>query len=245
MSELEIESSVASAANIKAAREIVEQKRDTPFFQRRYRRNVLNRPQEFHREAFWKQMVVCMCTSVQPSGPNSRLSRFVRENPFPLSLDRSERMADLTAEAGAILSSRGLRFGPKIAEQIIANLAVLQTGMWETVAEQFTRLARFPVGSLPEGRIAEERRAARSVMGRRGGLAGFGPKQARNLWQCLGVTLYEIPLDSRICGWLNGLPSPFQIEPSRLYVFRHRFSGQFSHCKSGGGSRRPRTVASH
>ena len=29
-------------------------------------------------------------------------------------------------------------------------------------------------------------------------LAGFGPKQARNLLQGLGLTRYEIPIDSRI-----------------------------------------------
>ena len=33
---------------------------------------------------------------------------------------------------------------------------------------------------------------------------GFGPKQSRNLLQALGLTRYEIPIDSRIIKWLNG-----------------------------------------
>jgi len=33
--------------------------------------------------------------------------------------------------------------------------------------------------------------------------AGIGPKQSRNLWQWLGLTRYEIPLDSRICKWIS------------------------------------------
>jgi hypothetical protein len=41
--------------------------------------------------------------------------------------------------------------------------------------------------------------------------------KARNLWQCVGVTQYEIPLDSRICSWINQVPSAFRLEPARLY----------------------------
>ena len=205
-------------ANVEAAKHIVALKRDTPFFQRRYRRNVLNRPQQCSREQFWKQMIVCMCTSVQPSGPNSRLSKFVREKPFPLSLEVCETESKLKAFAETILRSRGLRFGSKIAQQIEKNRAWLRNDGWETANDHFLALAQLPAQSSADHRIAAERRAARSLLGRSGGLAGFGPKQARNLWQCLGVTLYEIPLDSRICRWLNALPSPFQIKLKRLYA---------------------------
>lgn len=204
-------------ANIEAARQIVAAQRAAHFFLRRYRRNVQNPPQHFSREEFWKQMVVCMYTSVQRSGPNSYLSRFVREKPFPLSLEACETKTDLRTYAETILSSRSLRFGPKIAGQIEANLAWLRHGGWGTARDHFVLLTQVPVNSPADERIAAERRAARSIMGRSGGLAGFGPKQARNLWQYLGVTLYEIPLDSRICAWLNALPSPFQIKPERLY----------------------------
>src|SRR5690242_13884951 len=144
MNEASLISPATAPANIEAARQIVDLKRATPFFQRRYRRNVIDRPQEFCREDFWKQMVVCMCTSVQASGPKSRLSAFVREKPFPLSLKECEGNADLRTGAGAILSSRGLRFGPKIAAQIDSNLAALTSGMWDTIADQFIALARLP-----------------------------------------------------------------------------------------------------
>jgi len=41
-------------------------------------------------------------------------------------------------------------------------------------------------------------------------LKGFGPKQSRNFIQWLGVSQYEIPLDSRIMDWLkkNDFPIP-------------------------------------
>lgn len=39
-------------------------------------------------------------------------------------------------------------------------------------------------------------------------LKGFGPKQARNLLQGLGLTKYEIPIDSRVTKWLNDFGFP-------------------------------------
>jgi hypothetical protein len=78
-------------------------------------------------------------------------------------------------------------------------------------------MTRLPVSTPADIRIAAERQAACVLMGSNGGLAGFGPKQARNLWQCLGVTRYEIPLDSRVCGWINAIPSSFRVDVDRLY----------------------------
>jgi N-glycosylase/DNA lyase len=220
------------AANVEAARSIVAVQRATPFFQRRYHRNVQNPPQSFCKEEFWKQMIVCMCTSVQPSGPQSRLSKFVREKPFPLSLEACETKTDLRAYAETILRSRGLRFGSKIAGQIETNLAWLRNGGWRIAEDHFTLLAQLPVNSSAPHRIAAERTAARFLMGRTGGLVGFGPKQARNLWQCLGVTLYEIPLDSRICAWLNALPLPFGVKPERLYGSVPYYEATMSHIQA-------------
>jgi thermostable 8-oxoguanine DNA glycosylase len=40
-------------------------------------------------------------------------------------------------------------------------------------------------------------------------LRGIGLKQSRNLLQMLGLTRYEIPLDSRVVKWLNGIGFPF------------------------------------
>ncbi|MGH9436026.1 MAG: hypothetical protein ACRD06_08515, partial [Terriglobia bacterium] len=50
-------------------------------------------------------------------------------------------------------------------------------------------------------------------------LEGLGPKQSRNLWQWLGLTRYEIPLDSRVAAWINkNLDPPVKIDPKELSV---------------------------
>ena len=42
-------------------------------------------------------------------------------------------------------------------------------------------------------------------------LKGFGPKQSRNFLQALGLTKYEIPIDSRIINWLNNFGFPIKL----------------------------------
>ena len=45
---------------------------------------------------------------------------------------------------------------------------------------------------------------------------GFGPKQSRNFLQALGLTKYEIPIDSRIIGWLNDFGFPVTLKSAAL-----------------------------
>lgn len=45
---------------------------------------------------------------------------------------------------------------------------------------------------------------------------GFGPKQSRNLLQGLGLTKYEIPIDSRITKWFNEFGFPVKLSASAL-----------------------------
>jgi len=221
-----------STTEVDAVRRIVDAQRNSPFLQRRRRRNVQNPPQHLTNEEFWKQMVVCMCTSVQPSGPNSRVSNFVREKPFPLNLAVCESENHLRSYAERTLRSRGFRFGLKIAKQVEANLAWLRNGGWNTAQAQFRAVIHLPVGSPPSVRIAAERTASRTIMGSNGGLAGLGPKQARNLWQCLGVSQFEIPLDSRICAWINALPSSFRVSPNRLYNSLPYYEATMTHIQA-------------
>jgi len=47
-------------------------------------------------------------------------------------------------------------------------------------------------------------------------LKGFGPKQSRNFIQWLGVSKYEIPLDSRIMNWLKMYNFPLLMSPKLL-----------------------------
>jgi hypothetical protein len=43
---------------------------------------------------------------------------------------------------------------------------------------------------------------------------------------------YEIPLDSRICNWINALPSPFHVDPKRLYGSVPYYEATMSHIQA-------------
>jgi hypothetical protein len=45
---------------------------------------------------------------------------------------------------------------------------------------------------------------------------GLGPKQSRNLLQGLGLTRYEVPIDSRITKWLNEFGFPIHLSAAGL-----------------------------
>ena len=47
-------------------------------------------------------------------------------------------------------------------------------------------------------------------------LKGFGPKQSRNLLQILGLSMYELPIDSRVIKWLTNFGFPIIISTKGL-----------------------------
>jgi len=212
-----VDTFVPLPVHVNAVRQIVEARSSTPFCKDRHRRNVESPPQLFSREEFWFRMVTCICTSVQGAGPDGRLAQFVRETPFSLHLEICKSAPDLRSLAQRTLSEKGIRFGPTRGAWIEANLSRLDGGLWSIVEEYFYKLAQFPAGGSPEARVALERDAARAIAGRPLGLKGAGAKQARNIWQCMGVTQFEIPLDSRVCNWANSLTPALPIDAKRLY----------------------------
>lgn len=61
--------------------------------------------------------------------------------------------------------------------------------------------------------IFAERNAATVIKDK---FSRFGTKQSRNLLQSLGLTKFEIPLDSRITKWLNDFGFPIKLYSTAL-----------------------------
>jgi hypothetical protein len=114
-----------------------------------------------------------------------------------------------------------------IAAEIDANLTVLEEGGWTDLFQQFDAIPR------PQT-VEAERRAADFVDDL---LKGFGPKQSRNFLQWLGLTQYEVPIDSRLVKWLNEFGFPVTLSPSALadrsyyHFILNGFQELCRHCK--------------
>jgi thermostable 8-oxoguanine DNA glycosylase len=177
---------------------MVNQKRD---------RNVNGQHLDFSRNNFLKAILCCLCTSQQRSGPESKVARFLRLRPFPIteSFCRSKK-ENLSDELKNQLSVAGIRFSKQIAEYFTENLSRLDASQWQILKELNDYNTS---GNIDE---AWERKIATTISAGRGPgnhkLTGFGPKQARNLLQIMGVGRFEVPLDSRVLDWLvqHGFP---------------------------------------
>lgn len=159
------------------------------------------------REQFWDVLVACLLTSVQRSGPDSFVSNFLKQTPLPLRLEVCQADCDVAAVAQAKLQRfGGIRFGKRIGEQLSANLVRVKGDAWTKYVDALDRLRT-------EQTVEAERRTARLLAGDFGGI---GPKQSRNLLQILGLTRYEIPVDSRIVDWLKAFGFPVPLSAAAL-----------------------------
>jgi hypothetical protein len=173
----------------------------------RIERNVTNRPAAIDRPHFWHALIACLLTTQQNSGPKSAIIRFLNSTPFCLSLDRCRACTDVAELVRRELRDfGGIRRWNTIAGEVAKNLEWLEDRYWGDV----DLILNWLIG-VDDAKV--ERNVATFIDHR---FAGFGPKQARNLLQMLGLTRYETPLDSRIAKWINACGFQVTIDPKSL-----------------------------
>jgi len=193
---------VISNADVKKVKTVVEQHRDDDFVRRRIRRNIKKDREALTPNRCWQAHMMCLLTTQQKSGPNSAVSRLLRSRPFPLKFSNLKKSANHSA---AVLRELrrfgGIRRTETIAKQASANMVWFSGAGWRVLKRQL---------SLLEDRTTakKEREVADWLAAN---FKGLGPKQSRNFVQSLGLSRYEIPIDSRISRWLRddfGFPLP-------------------------------------
>jgi len=181
-------------------------KNDT-FVKNRIERNINKVLPEVSRSIFWEAMISCLITTQQRSGPGSAVTKFICTKPFPLDYslcDATGRLDILVEET--ITDFGGLRRGKTIGEEIQHNYTWLEDRGWQIIFEIIHDL-------MSNQNVTTERKSAEIIIDK---LKGFGPKQSRNLLQSLGLTKYEIPVDSRITKWLTNFGFPVKLSATAL-----------------------------
>ncbi len=177
------------------------------FVQNRIKRNVKKELPPFSKDIFWEAMISCLITTRQRSGPNSMVTKFISTEPFPLSFSQCKSSNNVQNTVERIITSfGGLRRANTIGKEVAFNFQWLENGGWEIVCDMVDNINKNET-------IETERRSATIIIDK---LKGFGPKQSRNLLQSLGLTKYEIPIDSRITKWLNDFGFPLKLSASAL-----------------------------
>jgi hypothetical protein len=181
--------------DIEKVRTFIDSHRNDVFVRQRIAKNLCPQKSPISKEDFWEYVVACLLTTQQKSGPKSKVTQFIATRPFPLRYDVCmSHQDDLLDFACKLLTDfGGLRWPRQIAAGVSANLGTLEGKWgWQKVFQMLDRL-----------REAQTQEMERLVAHFVDDLPGFGPKQSRNLLQGLGLTRYEIPIDSRVTRWLN------------------------------------------
>ena len=139
------------------------------------------------------------------------MTKFIGLDPFPLELDTLSQQKDVERYAVEQLSShRGIRNYNHVARYIATSFQWLENDGWETILGKLGPLIGDDVSPQTEREVAK-------YLVDEENLKGLGPKQARNLLQMMGLTRYEIPIDSRIMKWLNDVfKYPIILNPKGL-----------------------------
>ena len=132
-----------------------------------------------------------------------------------------QRVDNLKEFGLQVISEFRLRRGKTIGEEIEHNLQWLEHGGWDQIKSAFGELKNNNDKKV-EKKWAEYLIGSDDVTKTKM-LKGIGPKQSRNLLQSLGLTRYEIPLDSRIIKWLHGIGFPLHLSGNAL-ADRHYYN---------------------
>ena len=195
-----------SQEDVDKVKSFVSQHENNFFVQTRIRRNVNGQREPVLIDAFWEHHVACLATTQQRSGPGSNVNTFVNSRSFILNYSACIEKGDsLETDAQQELSNFRLRRSNTIAKEISQNIKFI-CKHWSEIKHSLDQIGL-------DAYVESERKAANNIQAN---LRGFGPKQSRNLLQSLGITRFEIPIDSRITKWLNKFGFPVRLTAATL-----------------------------
>ncbi|QTE24223.1 8-oxoguanine DNA glycosylase [Polaribacter cellanae] len=179
---------------------------DNQFLKSRIERNVEKKNISISKDNVIHSMIMCLLTSQQRSGPNSQVAKFLNQKPFSITAELIERTENKEKSIKQIFLKNGLtRFINKNSEYFSINFDEIKKNDWEIMKK---------LEFLNENQSKTNERELADFLKVK--LKGFGPKQSRNFLQALGLTKYEIPIDSRIINWLNDFGFPVKLSSALL-----------------------------
>lgn len=206
-----------SDSTISRWKQLVEQNKHKELPVQRRARNVHRRAElDLSKEGIWRVLVGCNVTTQQRSGPTSAASRFLESNSPALDLAKCRKSPDVKGMIAAECSKAGLRRSVTIAKNLATTLNNLQMpGGWARLQAQ--------LATLEKNTTSRKERLVTDYL-RSGQFPGLGQKQSRNFIQWIGLSRYEVPLDSRVLKRLrefgaNFVPRGSAMTDEAVYLF--------------------------
>lgn len=161
---------------------------------------------EINVQDFWRAFLMGILTSQQRSGGGSGADALLDSEESILIWDFCKKnKSRLAQESAPILKKYKIRYPNKKPDYLQVGAEYLDK-WWPELSLKINSLRSQKAG------VREEREVAVKLQE----FKGIGPKQSRNIIQFLGLSRYEIPLDSRIMRVLKELGFPVPLSSAAL-----------------------------
>lgn len=217
---------VATEKDLKKWRKLYNDNKEKKFVVNRKTKNVCRQGIEpLSKQKIWRAIVSCQVTTQQHSGFGSKVEKFLKSRSFVLNKKEFGKYTENIEVIEREFKDAGLRRGKIIAGYLRDIYLMLEQGEWSELRDQLGTL-------VTKSSLEDERSVVLYLLSeepeRRGKTSkkypGLGQKQSRNLIQTLGLSRYEIPIDSRVVKKLkelgaNFIPSSSALNDESVYLF--------------------------
>lgn len=193
-------------------RKVIIDNKDSELAKERKTKNIEKKGIDLSKNNVWKVLIGCEITSQQKSGEGSPTDQLLKSNSSLFDFNYCKNNYDFIPEE---LKRFNLRRYNKIAEWLILIIKEWELGEWETLEKKLSLLKK--------DHSQEDEKQVLNYL-KSGKYKGLGLKQSRNFLQWLGLSIYEIPIDSRVikvlenCG-CNFVPGPSALQDDTTYEY--------------------------
>jgi thermostable 8-oxoguanine DNA glycosylase len=180
-------------------KEFIKDNIDNEFVLDRVEQNLNRKHVVLSKKRLWYVHIGCQVTTQQRSGPDSLVSIFLDSDSRALNYKKCAETKNLESLLRNEFKKANLRRSNVMAKYLAEIFKQLEGGEWEILSSHLKSLLKRTTKN-------KERKVAQYISG---SFKGLGPKQSRNYIQWLGLSRYEIPLDSRITKTMKKLGFEF------------------------------------
>ena len=193
-------------------RKVIIDNIDSKLAKERKSKNIEKKGIDLSKNNVWKILVGCEITSRQKSGENSPTDQLLKSGSKLFDFNYCKNNHNFIIDE---LKKFNLRRYNTIAEWLILIIKEWELGEWDILQKKLTLLKK--------DHSKEDEKQVIDYL-RSGKYKGLGLKQSRNFLQWLGLSIYEIPIDSRVikvlenCG-CNFVPGPKALQDDATYEY--------------------------
>jgi hypothetical protein len=164
-------------------------------------RNINHIDRAIDKDSILRAMLICLLSSETDSYPESRVEQMFIKKPYLLSYQYLFRVRNIEYAFQEFFQMFGItKFVNKVPKFFSANFEFLEASNWELESE-IVKALEHDLTKYDERELADS--VDRSFK-------GFGSKEARSFLLELGITKYEIPIDTMLRNWLKSFNFPIK-----------------------------------